>query len=64
MLFQKDADIPMPPASMAKLMTMAVVFDAIRAGEITLDDRYRVSENAWRKGGATSGGRRCSPLRL
>ncbi|MCC6736676.1 MAG: D-alanyl-D-alanine carboxypeptidase [Bauldia sp.] len=55
-LFQKDADFPMPPASMAKLMTMAVVFGAIRAGEATLDDRFRVSENAWRKGGATSGG--------
>lgn len=55
-LFQKDADYPMPPASMAKLMTMAVVFGAIRAGEATLEDRYRVSENAWRKGGATSGG--------
>jgi D-alanyl-D-alanine carboxypeptidase (penicillin-binding protein 5/6) len=55
-LFQKDADIPMPPASMAKLMTMAVVFEAIRAGEVTLDDRFRVSANAWRRGGATSGG--------
>ncbi|MGV8838739.1 MAG: D-alanyl-D-alanine carboxypeptidase family protein [Bauldia sp.] len=55
-LFQKDADIPMPPASMAKLMTMAVVFEAIRSGDIALEDRFRVSENAWRKGGATSGG--------
>jgi D-alanyl-D-alanine carboxypeptidase (penicillin-binding protein 5/6) len=55
-LFQKDADLPMPPASMAKLMTMAVVFEAIRDGELTLESRFRVSENAWRTGGATSGG--------
>ncbi|MCW5719457.1 MAG: D-alanyl-D-alanine carboxypeptidase [Bauldia sp.] len=55
-LFQKDADIPMPPASMAKLMTMAVVFEALRSGEVTLDDRFRVSEDAWRRGGAASGG--------
>ena len=55
-LFRKEADASMPPASMAKLMTMAVVFAAIRDGRLTLDDEFLVSENAWRSGGASSGG--------
>ncbi|HET7714256.1 MAG TPA: D-alanyl-D-alanine carboxypeptidase family protein [Bauldia sp.] len=55
-LFEKDADVRMPPASMAKLMTMAVVFDAIREGRLRLDDEFLVSETAWREGGAKSGG--------
>ena len=55
-LFQKDADIRTPPASMAKLMTMAVVFDALKTGKLSLDDEFLVSENAWRTGGASSGG--------
>jgi D-alanyl-D-alanine carboxypeptidase (penicillin-binding protein 5/6) len=55
-LFQHEADLPMPPASMAKLMTMAVVFDALKSGRLGLDDEFLVSENAWRTGGATSGG--------
>jgi D-alanyl-D-alanine carboxypeptidase (penicillin-binding protein 5/6) len=55
-LFQKDADKPMPPASMAKLMTMTVVFEALKLGRLGLDDEFLVSENAWRNGGANSGG--------
>jgi serine-type D-Ala-D-Ala carboxypeptidase (penicillin-binding protein 5/6) len=55
-LFEKDADGRLPPASMTKLMTSAVVFDAVKAGKLSLDDSFVVSENAWRKGGATSGG--------
>ena len=55
-LFQKDADERMPPASMAKLMTTAVVFDAIKTGELNLNDEFVVSEKAWRQGGANSGG--------
>ncbi|TPK49831.1 D-alanyl-D-alanine carboxypeptidase [Mesorhizobium sp. B2-5-4] len=54
-LFSKDADKPIPPASMAKLMTMEVVFNALRSGRLKLDDTFVVSENAWRKGGAPSG---------
>lgn len=50
------ADKPMPPSSMSKLMTTYMVFDALRAGVISLDDEFAVSENAWRKGGASSGG--------
>ncbi len=55
-LFQKAADVRMPPASMAKLMTVAVVFDAIKSGKLSLDTEFQVSENAWRHGGANSGG--------
>lgn len=55
-LFSKEADTPIPPASLAKLMTMEVVFHAIKAGRYTLDDTFAVSENAWRNGGAKSGG--------
>ncbi|MCV3208250.1 D-alanyl-D-alanine carboxypeptidase [Mesorhizobium sp. YC-39] len=54
-LFAKDADRPMPPASLAKLMTMEVVFNAIKSGRVTLDDTFVVSEHAWRTGGAPSG---------
>lgn len=55
-IFQKDADLPMEPASMAKLMTIAVVFNEVRAGRVKLTDEFFVSEHAWRTGGATSGG--------
>lgn len=53
-LFSKDADRLIQPASMAKLMTMEVVFNAIKSKRLTLDDTFVVSENAWRKGGAPS----------
>lgn len=55
-LYQKEADARFPPASLAKLMTVAVVLDAIRAGDLSLDDEFTVSENAWRTGGAPSRG--------
>src|SRR5687767_14096133 len=55
-LFEKNADELRAPSSMMKLMTAEVVFNAIRKGEVKLTDEYRVSENAWRKGGAPSGG--------
>jgi D-alanyl-D-alanine carboxypeptidase (penicillin-binding protein 5/6) len=55
-LFSKNADKLIPPASLAKLMTMEVVFHAIKSGRLTLDDKFVVSENAWRNGGAKSGG--------
>jgi serine-type D-Ala-D-Ala carboxypeptidase (penicillin-binding protein 5/6) len=53
-LLAKDEDRQISPASLAKLMTMDVVFDAVSRGEITLDTDYPVSENAWRTGGAPS----------
>ena len=52
----KNLDEPMPPSSMSKLMTSYMLFDAIHSGAISLDDEFVVSENAWRKGGAASGG--------
>ncbi len=42
----KEADTLMPPSSMIKLMTLAVLFDEIKAGRLTMDDRLPVSENA------------------
>ncbi|MET3925219.1 D-alanyl-D-alanine carboxypeptidase (penicillin-binding protein 5/6) [Devosia sp. 2618] len=55
-IFQKDADARIEPASMAKLMTIAVVFHEIRDGRVNMADEFFVSENAWRTGGARSGG--------
>ena len=55
-MFEKDADTPVPPASMSKLMTMTMVFEALKAGKLTLDQTFKVSEDAWRRGGAVSGG--------
>lgn len=55
-LFSKDADRLIPPASLAKLMTMEVVFHALKSGRLRMDDTFMVSENAWKKGGASSGG--------
>ena len=55
-LFEKEADTRMPPASMSKLMTIYMVFERLRDGRLSLDDTFRVSENAWRKGGAKTGG--------
>jgi len=54
-LFAKNSDAPIPPASLAKLMTMEVVFHALKMGRLTMDDTFLVSENAWRTGGAASG---------
>lgn len=55
-LFEKDADAPMPPASMSKMMTLYVLFDRLKEGRLSLDDTMTVSDHAWRKGGAASGG--------
>jgi serine-type D-Ala-D-Ala carboxypeptidase (penicillin-binding protein 5/6) len=56
LLFSKDGDSPFPPASLAKLMTMEVVFNALKNGGLKMTDTFHVSENAWRTGGANSGG--------
>lgn len=55
-LFEKNADELRAPSSMMKLMTAEVTFDALTKGDIKLTDEFRISENAWRKGGAPSGG--------
>jgi D-alanyl-D-alanine carboxypeptidase (penicillin-binding protein 5/6) len=53
-LYEKSADVPTPPSSMAKLMTTEVIFNEIKQGRIKTDDEYMVSEDAWRRGGAPS----------
>ena len=55
-LFAKNHDKKIPPASLAKMMTMEVVFSRLKNGGLTLEDTFFVSENAWRKGGTSSGG--------
>jgi D-alanyl-D-alanine carboxypeptidase (penicillin-binding protein 5/6) len=55
-LFEKNADELRAPSSMMKLMTAEVVFHAIKQGDVKLTDEYRISENAWRRGGAPAGG--------
>ncbi|MFP4313539.1 MAG: D-alanyl-D-alanine carboxypeptidase family protein [Alphaproteobacteria bacterium] len=51
-LFEKNADEKMPTSSMSKVMTMYMVFDALKNGSLNLDDTLLVSEKAWRKGGS------------
>lgn len=53
-LFEKNADQLTAPSTMQKLVTLEVVLNAIQKGELKLSDDYRVSTNAWRKGGAPS----------
>lgn len=55
-LYSKDIDKMIPPASMSKLMTIYMIFEKLKDGTLSLDDTFSVSENAWRKGGAASGG--------
>jgi len=47
-LFEKDADKSIYPASMTKIMTAIIAFDLIRSGDLNLDEKFLVSENAWR----------------
>jgi serine-type D-Ala-D-Ala carboxypeptidase (penicillin-binding protein 5/6) len=51
-LVEKDADKPIEPASLTKLMTAYIVFDALRAKRITLDQTFAVSERAWKMPGS------------
>lgn len=51
-LFEKNPDERMPPSSMSKIMTAYVVFDAIKRGDLRLDDSLPVSERAWRMQGS------------
>ena len=55
-LFEHNADQLMAPSSMAKLMTAELVFRAIKQGKLSPTDEITISENAWRHGGAPSGG--------
>ena len=55
-LFEKNGDQLVAPASLAKLMTLEFVFNEIKQGRVKLSDEFTISENAWRKGGAPSHG--------
>ena len=54
--FEKSADELVEPASMSKLMTMILVFEALKAGTVTEDTEFPISVNAWKRGGTSSGG--------
>ncbi len=54
-LFQYNADELAPPASMSKLMTLEVLFAALKQGKVKPEDEFLMSEYAWRTGGAPSG---------
>lgn len=51
-LYEKAAEAPTAPASMSKLMTVAIVFEKLKRGELKLTDEFSVSEKAWRMGGS------------
>lgn len=51
-LFEKNADMPMVPSSMTKLMTVYIVFDHLKKGVLSLNDTFKVSKKAWQKGGS------------
>lgn len=51
-LFAKNAEEQIPPASMSKMMLLYIVFEQLHEGKITLDDTFRVSEKAWRMEGS------------
>ena len=55
-LIAKDHQQPVPPASMSKLMTIYIIFSKLKDGSLSMEDTFPVSANAWRKGGAASGG--------
>ncbi len=47
-LYEKDADMSIYPASMTKIMTSIIAFDLIKKNQLSMDDKFIVSENAWR----------------
>ncbi len=54
-MLEKNAKTPMHPASMSKLMTLYILLDKVKSGVLSLDDTFYVSENAWKKGGVSTG---------
>jgi len=55
-LLDKNGNQPTAPASMSKLMTLLMLFERLQDGRLSLDDKFYVSEDAWRRGGAKTGG--------
>ena len=54
-MFEKAAREAIAPASMTKIMTADIVFEGLKNGSLTPETEYRVSEDAWRRGGVSSG---------
>ena len=54
-LYSQNPDVRIPPASLTKIMSMMVTFDAIRSGKVKLSDQIRVSRHAARQGGSRMG---------
>jgi len=52
-LFEKQADVSLPPASMSKLMTLNMLFEALKDGRVTMETQFRVSTRAKNMGGST-----------
>lgn len=51
-LLEKNADTPVPPSSMSKMMTVYLLFERLKEGALTMDDTFRVSKKAWKRGGS------------
>ena len=51
-IFEKNADDLMSPSSMSKIMTIYYLFKKIQDGDVNLDDEFKVSKKAWKKGGS------------
>jgi D-alanyl-D-alanine carboxypeptidase (penicillin-binding protein 5/6) len=51
-ILEKDSERPVAPASMSKLMTIYMVFELLKDGRLSLEDKFLVSKKAWRKGGS------------
>ena len=47
-LFEKEADLSIYPASMTKIMTSIIAFDLIKSGDLSMDEKFIISERAWR----------------
>ena len=47
-IYEKEADISIYPASMTKIMTAIIAFDLIKSGDLSLDEKFIISEKAWR----------------
>lgn len=51
-LINKEANVPVPPSSMSKLMTLYILFDRLKSEVLSLEDTFRVSKKAWSKKGS------------
>ena len=51
-LLDKDSTTPSQPASLSKLMTLYMIFEQLKRGQVSLDDKFVVSRKAWRMGGS------------